>query len=306
MLTAVGRAAARRIQAPSAHPAAVAQLLLRQAPVASALPIRAFSASALAQLPAASDKKSKSKATAKKPAAAAAAKKKAAAPTKKKAAPATKPVGRPKKVLDPEEEQEEKRKAEVRELKKWALRDTPATLPNSKWAQFVVNNKDLLKGSAGLGPHMSGLADKFKSLSAAELNNLETIAAANREKNATNLKSWIKTHEPARIHIANQARRRLSKLTGKSYRTLEDERLPKRPLSSYTNFTVVNWPRLGGTDAVDGSKNISQAWKALSASEKAVYEEQTAQASAQYEAEMEVVRARADSIKAEADPKSKK
>lgn len=129
---------------------------------------------------------------------------------------------------------------------------------------------------------------------------------ANREKNANNLKAWIKTHEPARIHIANQARRRLNKLTNKNYKTLEDDRLPKKPLGSYTKFSVDNWPRLGAGDAIEGSKSISQAWKALSASEKAVYEEQTSQASALYEAEMEVVKARAEAIKAEADPKSKK
>ncbi|KAH7274470.1 hypothetical protein MRS44_001180 [Fusarium solani] len=296
MFTAVGRATARRIQAPSAHPAAAAQLLLRQAPAASALPIRAFSASAPAHLPAASDKKSK--ATAKKPAA----KKKPAATTKKAAPVAKKTTGRPKKEVDPEEI----KKAEIRQLKKWALRDTPATLPHTKWAQFVADNKDVLKGSAGLGPHMAGLSSKFQSLSAAEISNLENIAAANREKNAANLKAWIKTHEPARIHIANQARRRLTKITDKNYRVFEDDRLPKRPLSSYTNFTVENWPRLGGSDAIDGSKNISEAWRALSPSEKAVYEEKTAQASAKYEAEMEVIQARADAIKAEADPKSKK
>lgn len=167
MLTAVGRAAARRFQAPSAHPAAVAQLLLRQAPVASALPVRAFSASAPALLPAASDKKFKAKATAKKPAA-----KKKPAATTKKATPAAKkkPAAKTKKEVDPEEEKEKKRKAEVRELKKWALRDTPATLPNSKWAQFVANNKDVLKGSAGLAPHMAGLSSKFQSLPAEELN----------------------------------------------------------------------------------------------------------------------------------------
>ncbi|RSM10734.1 hypothetical protein CDV31_007111 [Fusarium ambrosium] len=307
MLTAVGRAAARRIQAPSAHhpaAAAAAQLILRQAPAASALPIRAFSVFAPAQLPAAAASKKKSKAPAKKkPAAAAAKKKKPVAKAAKKPKPAPKnPVGRPKKELDPEE----KKKAEIRDLKKWALRDTPAALPNSKWSQFIADNKDVLKGSDGLGPHMAGLASKFQNLSASELNALENRAAANREKNAANLKAWIKSHEPARIHIANQARRRLNRLTEKNYRALEDERLPKRPLSSYTNFTVQSWPRLGGTDAIEGSKNISQAWKALSPSEKAVYEEQTAQASAKYEADMEVLQVRVDAIKAEGVPKGKK
>ncbi|RSL59832.1 hypothetical protein CEP54_007082 [Fusarium duplospermum] len=296
MLTAVGRAAARRIQAPSAHPAAAAQLILRQAPAASALPIRAFSVFAPAQLPVATKKKSK--APAKKPAA----KKKPVAKTQKPKPVAKNPVGRPKKELDPEE----KKKAEIRELKKWALRDTPAVLPISKWSQFVADNKDVLKGTGGLGPQMAGLATKFQSLSASELNALENRAAANREKNAANFKAWIKTYEPARIHIANQARRRLNRLTEKNYRALEDERLPKRPLSSYTNFTVQSWPRLGGSDAIEGSKNISQAWKALSPSEKAVYEEQTAQASAKYEADMEVLQVRIDAIKAEGDPKGKK
>lgn len=297
MFTAVGRAAARRIQAPSAHPAAVAQLLLRQAPATSALPIRAFSASAPAHLPAASDKKSK--ATAKKPAA----KKPAAKKTveKPKAKPVKKnPIGRPKGPVDPEEE----KKAEIRQLKKWALRDTPTQRPISKWSQFVNDNKEVLKG--GLASGMPGLATKFQSLSAAELDNLETIAIANREKNAADLKAWIKTHEPARIHIANQARRRLIKLTDKHYKLLEDDRLPKKPLGSYTLFTTENWHRLGGKDAIDSSKDMSDAWKALSPSEKAGYTERSAEASAKYEAEMESILARADEIKAEADPKSKK
>ncbi|KAM0437582.1 hypothetical protein ACHAPT_001946 [Fusarium lateritium] len=300
MFTAVGRAAARRIQASSAHPT---QLLLRQGPAASVLPIRTFSASVPARLPAASDKKStKSKTAAKKPAPK---KKKAAATTKKAASAAKKGPGRPKSDVDPEQKKIEKQKAEIRELKIYALRDTPAALPISKWSQFVTENKDVFKGSAGLGPHMPGLAAKFQSLPAAELNNLENTAVANREKNAANLKAWVKTHEPARIHIANQARRRLSNLTGKNYKLFEDERLPKKPLSSYTIFTVDNWPRLGGSDAIEGSKNISQAWNALSASEKAVYEDRTAKASAQYEAEMQVVRARADEIKAEIKAEAK-
>lgn len=297
MFIAVGRATARRIQAPSAHPTAAAQLLLRQAPATSALPIRAFSASAPAQLPAASDKKSK--ATAKKPAA----KKLAAKKTveKPKAKPVKKnPVGRPKGPVDPEEE----KKAEIRQLKKWALRDTPTQRPFSKWSQFVYENKDVLKG--GLSSGMPELATKFQSLSAAELDNLETIAIANREKNAADLKAWIKTHEPARIHIANQARRRLIKITDKHYRLLEDDRLPKKPLGSYTLFTSENWARLGGRDAIDSSKDMSDAWKALSPSEKASYVERAAAGSAKYEADMVSILARADEIRAEADPKSKK
>ncbi|KAM5356170.1 hypothetical protein ACJ41O_002816 [Fusarium nematophilum] len=304
MLTSVGRAAARRIQTTSLHSssstaaaaAAAAQFLSRQTPVATAISIRSFSVSSWAQLPAPGSKKSPAKKTATGKASTTKPKqKKAKVKAKAVEKPKEKPK-KPKKEVDPEK----KKKLEIRELKKWTLNnDKPSTLPATTWTLFLYENREESRG-VGIAKHVTELSRRFKALSGAEIKDLENRAAANREENVANLKAWVEGHEPARIYIANSARRRIAFLTGKNSRAIEDERLPKQPTGSYSIFVAENFSKFGGSGAVEGLKAMGQAWKQVSAAEKKEYEERAAEVSTKYHAEMEILKARAEEIKAAA------
>lgn len=166
MLTSVGRAAARRVQTSriSAPTSVSAQLIGRQNAVAAALPIRSFTASTWSSSPTASDKKPAKKTTTtttkkaagtttttKSKAKATETKSKDKA-TKAKAKPKPKAVEekpkKPKKEVDPEK----LKKLEIKELKKWTLKDKLPTLPASSWILFISENR-----GSSLGVPVAGI-----------------------------------------------------------------------------------------------------------------------------------------------------
>ncbi|KAM0563978.1 hypothetical protein ACHAPJ_000186 [Fusarium lateritium] len=301
MLTSVGRAAARHVQTtrlPSSTPIST-QLLCRQSAVTPTLPIRSFTASSWAGLPTAGDKKSAKKTTTTTKKATGTTKTKATA-TKAKADKAKpKPKPKPKKETDPEKLEKraiKEKKLEIRENKKWALNEKISQLPASRWTLFLFEQKGDFHGNGGITQQMSEFSKEFQSKSDAELTDYDERAAANRAKNSENYKAWVESHEPARIYLANKARRRLEHLTGKSYKKITDERLPKRPNGSYALFVVDNHSRFDNADAAERFKELSQAWKELSPVEKGRFEERHADQAAKYKAEMDKIKARADAI----------
>ncbi|RBR24840.1 uncharacterized protein FIESC28_02408 [Fusarium coffeatum] len=304
MLTSVGRVAVRRV-APSA------QLICRQSAVATALPIRSFTASTWSSSPTASDKKpakktttststkkatgtttatkSKSKATETKP------KDKVKAKSKAKAAAEK---SKPKKVVDPEK----LKRLEIRELKKWALKDKPAQLPSSKWLLYMFEQRGNHLGAGGIIEQAKEMAEKFRQLSTSEMDDLDRRSSMNREKNQENYKVWLEAHEPARVHLANKCRRRLAFLTGKPEKMISDERLPSRPQGSYSLYLTEHHP--GSTPTTSASeqfKILAGDWKQLSSAEKARYEEKAAEMSIKYKAEIEKLDARANAIQEAAE-----
>ncbi|KAI3586354.1 hypothetical protein IWW34DRAFT_718378 [Fusarium oxysporum f. sp. albedinis] len=304
MLTSVGRAAVRRVQITrlSASAPSAAQLLCRQSTIKTALPIRSFTVSAWSPSPASGDKKaakkttttttkkatlttkSKSKATDSKSKSQTKAKPKpkAAAPKPKKA----------KKEVDPEKA----KKLEIRELKKWALRDKLAMLPATTWVLFTSENKGSLTGTGGITQQMTELSEKFRQLTESELQDLSRRAVANRQKNLATYKAWVETHEPARIHLANKTRRRLAFLTGKPVKQISDERLPQRPTGSYSLYLVDNWDKSHAETNQAKFKEIGESWKDVNPTEKALYEQRSADQSVKYKAEMEKLDSRAKVI----------
>ncbi len=118
--------------------------------------MRGFAASAAAEAPAA--------AKTAKPKAKTAAKKK---PKKKPVAKRAAKPGRPAKKLTPEE----KKKVQVRELKKGALLSEPKKLPEQPWVLYVSENAKGTKigPDSSLAATMADLARSFKALSASEL-----------------------------------------------------------------------------------------------------------------------------------------
>ncbi|KAF4961137.1 hypothetical protein FSARC_10259 [Fusarium sarcochroum] len=302
MLTSVGRAAARRVQTtrlPSSTPVS-AQLLCRQSAVTSTLPIRSFTASPWAGLPTSGDKKPAKKTTTTTKKATATKPKPKPKPKPKAKADKAKPKPKPKKETDPEKLEKraiKEKKLEIRENKKWALNEKMPQLPASRWTLFLFEQKGDFHGNGGITQRMTELAEEFRNKSDAELKNYDERAAANRAVNIENFKAWVESHEPARIYLANKARRRLEHLTGKPLKKIIDERLPKRPSGSYALFVVDNHSRIEKSDAREKFTELSQAWKDLSTNEKSRYEERHADYSAKYKAEMDKIKARADVIK---------
>ncbi|KAF4946219.1 hypothetical protein FGADI_11353 [Fusarium gaditjirri] len=305
MLTSVGRAAVRRVQTSrlSGSAPSAAQLLCRQLAIKTALPIRSFTVSAWSPSPASGDKKAAKKTTTttttKKATLATKSKSKAtdsksksqtkAKPKPKAAAPKPKKA---KKEVDPEKV----KKLEIRELKKWALRDKLPMLPATTWVLFTSENKGNPTGTGGITQEATELSEKFRQLTESELQDLSRRAVANRQKNLATYKAWVETHEPARIHLANKTRRRLAFLTGKPVKQISDERLPQRPASSYSLYLVDNWDNSHAETSQAKFKEISESWKDVNPTEKALYEQRSADQSVKYKAEMEKLDARAKVI----------
>ena len=69
------------------------------------------------------------------------------------------------------------------------------------------------------------------------------LAAERNEARLAEYNAWVKSHTPEEIRLANNARKQLRrKLADKGKkapaltRLIEDDRLPKRPISPYTIF----------------------------------------------------------------------
>jgi hypothetical protein len=177
MLTSVGRAAVRRVQTTrlSASTPSAAQLLSRQSAIKTALPIRSFTVSAWSPSPASGDKKAakKTTTTTTKKATGTTKSKSKVTDTKSKSQTKAKPkpkaaAPKPKKAKK-EVDPEKVKKLEIRELKKWALKDKLAVLPATTWVLFTSENKGNLTGTGGITQQATELSEKFRQLTESEL-----------------------------------------------------------------------------------------------------------------------------------------
>ncbi|KAH8736816.1 hypothetical protein BGZ61DRAFT_470333 [Ilyonectria robusta] len=307
MLTSIGRAAARRITT-TTRLSASSQLLSHNvaAVTCPAVAARAFTVSAWTRLPASKTppkKKTKAaatkKATAKKTATTKA-KPKAVKPKAVKPKPKPKPkakVGPKSKVITPEEQE----KLDIRELKRWALLNKITGLPETPWLVYIT--QEMKPGEKDLVGKMSQISAAFKNLYSYEREPLETKANSNRATNEVNHKAWVESHPPARIYLANQARRRLSRKMDKKIRLIHDERLPKSNGSAYNAFVKSRFASGGhtaGSPLGDSIKAFGQEWTALSDAEKRPFEAQAAKEAAKYAAQIEEIRAEAKELQKEA------
>ncbi|KAM0332361.1 hypothetical protein ACHAQA_002638 [Verticillium albo-atrum] len=271
MLTAIGRAAAQRL-AIRAAPSTVCRAL----PIASRIPSRTFTTTQWARLPAkkAEDGAEKPVKKAKKAATTAtkAAPKKAA--TKKAAKPKPKPkVKKVKKELTPEAQLAK----DVRELKKIALLKEPKKLPETPWT--ILTSRNIKAGETSLGDRSRELSQEYKSLDAAESEQLKELAEKNKLANNAAYKAWVESHTPQEIHAANNARnalrRKLNKGKGTTHRfAIRDERLPKRATTAYNLFFKARWASGEFSGSVpESTRRIADEYKQLSSVEQQVYED---------------------------------
>ncbi|KAK9439334.1 High mobility group, HMG1/HMG2 [Metarhizium brunneum] len=284
MLTAIGRAAARRVLLPSRTAASKHATQLPHGSVAYRLPnaltllvaARPMTVSAWMRSPAkTSGSKTKRTSTATKEKKTKKTTTKKASAAKKKTKKAAAPKRKTKKVLTPEE----KEKADLRELKKMALLKRPTQLPESAWAVYVTNN--IGAGEGKVTERIKEVSSRFAGLSESEKEGLKSTAQSNHDANKNTRQQWVESHPVEAIYIANIARRRIARKTNKSRLYLiHDERLPKRARSAYalfikSRFSQVN-SQSGSSTAQDTFRAMSEEWRSMSESEKQPFEEAAA------------------------------
>ena len=113
---------------------------------------------------------------------------------------------------------------------------------------------------------------------------LKEEASENRQKNDRALRSWISSHTPEEIRLANEARRKLNALrklpkdspkqqaVTKPVQILRDDRKPRRPLTPYFQYSQERHVSgdFQGVSIPEFSKAVSREWKAMGAQEKEV------------------------------------
>ncbi|KAB8222273.1 hypothetical protein BDV33DRAFT_168832 [Aspergillus novoparasiticus] len=196
--------------------------------------------------------------------------------TKKSSTAKPKPKPKPRKQLT-EKQKEAKKTRELRDLIK-ALKATALEAPK-KLPERVANLSIIEKLQETRKTHnntqeaFKAATELAKTISEEERARFAAVAESNRNSNESTYDQWIKSHTPLQIKEANLARNRLTKLTNKRYPPLRDDRLVKRPSSSYVFFFI---ERTGQGDfkhmaAKDIATRVAEEWKGLTESEKEKY-----------------------------------
>ncbi|CAD0097631.1 unnamed protein product [Aureobasidium mustum] len=189
------------------------------------------------------------------------------------------------KLLSPEEKtiisvqaREAKKKDQIKLLKAQAL-----TPPNYRqlniWSVYIKENTKTVGGPVSESSKI--LAQRFKDISSTEREHLNHLANQHNAKSLREFQEWLNRHTPAQIFEANAARARLRRLLVDSklkYSAIKDERLVKRPLSSYLQYHTERLASgdFRGVSTPVASKDIAREFKALSASERKTYEDRAA------------------------------
>ncbi|GAO15927.1 uncharacterized protein UV8b_02435 [Ustilaginoidea virens] len=293
MLTAFRRSVTRRVLFPSrAVPDALVTRILPGAVNRTIAPslvaARPVSVSAWMRSPAKSAaavkkaKKSTATKTKKKPAS-----KKAKKPASAKRAKKTKQAKKTKKTKKVKTRKakkkltdEEKEKANLRQLRKMALLKGPQLLPETAWSVFVADNFGA-EEQGEFPDKIRGLADKFSRLSVSEKEGIKATAQSNQAVNNETRQKWVASYPPEAIYMANIARRRIARKLDKSRLYLiHDVRLPKRARTPYALFIKSRFPqanRESSSGSVqDAFRSMSEEWRSMSDSEKQPFQSKAA------------------------------
>ncbi|KAE8135461.1 hypothetical protein BDV38DRAFT_139495 [Aspergillus pseudotamarii] len=195
---------------------------------------------------------------------------------KAKKSSTTKPKPKPRKQLT--EKQKEAKKArefrdQIKALKATAL-EAPKKLPERVSNLIIIEKLQETKKTHKTPQEAFKAASELtKTISEEERERLTAVAESNRNSNESTYNQWIKSHTPLQIKEANLARNKLTRLTSKRYSLLRDERLVKRPSSSYVFFYL---ERTGQGDfkhmaVKDISARVAEEWNGLTDTEKEKY-----------------------------------
>ncbi|TKA77468.1 hypothetical protein B0A49_02351 [Cryomyces minteri] len=131
-------------------------------------------------------------------------------------------------------------------------------------------------------------AEQYKNLTPAEREHYNHLANERKAAMEAEYKTWVESHTPDRIRIANNARRHILRLRaamsaeakGLSHtRIIKDERQLKRPISAFTLFHIERFASndfKGIPHVADAARLSAEEWKALSEGEKKKYHDAAA------------------------------
>ncbi|EXJ68053.1 uncharacterized protein A1O5_08668 [Cladophialophora psammophila CBS 110553] len=210
--------------------------------------------------------------------------------TTKKAAPAKKrPARKTKKTTTKEAKPKAKKplsksallkkaRKEHTDLRAAALFEEPKHLPST--AYRLVFAEETKKGGGQAKAAARAAAEKFKNLTLEERERYNHEANENKAKNDQAYKTWVQSHSPLEIKLANNARRQLTKKARaagkkKQYKPIQDDRTVHRPRNAYAYFFKERNDSGDLTSMTVGERGklIGQEWKSLSTSERKIYED---------------------------------
>ncbi|KAJ5691314.1 hypothetical protein N7488_012049 [Penicillium malachiteum] len=183
----------------------------------------------------------------------------------------TKP--KPKRELSEKQKEAQAKKAErdsIRQLKELSLEAPKKLSQRAHTLALQAKLPEVRDKNKSQTENFAATVKFVKEMPSYEFEPFKIQAEQNRASNEAAYSSWILSHTPTQIKEANLARRRLAKKIGKPCTLLKDERLVKRPLSSYMIFAQ---ERVASGDfkymqVADISGRTSSEWKSLSESEK--------------------------------------
>jgi hypothetical protein len=185
------------------------------------------------------------------------------------------------KLMSPEEKaeisakaKEAKKKEDVKILQAQAL-SPPRYRQLNVWSVYIKENTTAKKGMGPVSQFIKQLADDFKDLSSREREHYNHLVNEHNAKSLREFQEWLNAHTPTQIKEANAVRSRLRKLLAvkkSKYAPIKDDRLVKRPSSSFFQYHKerFNSGDFRGVTTMDASKDIAAEYRALSASEKKV------------------------------------
>ncbi|OBT75240.1 hypothetical protein VF21_05659 [Pseudogymnoascus sp. 05NY08] len=166
-------------------------------------------------------------------------------------------------------------KAKIRELKAKVL-TPPKSLPATAWTVLHVESVSQNPG-VPLGELAKDASARYKTLDPSARETYNQKANANKAANDASYEAWLASLSPQQIYDSNHAQQRLKQLglikQGKHLK-IDDPRIPKRPLPAYIHFVKERYTSgdFKGLSPVEAAKILAQEYKALSESEKKLYE----------------------------------
>jgi hypothetical protein len=185
------------------------------------------------------------------------------------------------KLMSPEEKaeisakaKEAKKKEDVKILQAQAL-SPPKYRQLNIWSVYIKENTTAKKDMGPVSQFIKQLANDFKDLSSREKEHYNHLVNEYNAKSLREFQEWLNAHTPTQIKEANAVRSRLRKLHAvkkRKYAPIKDDRLVKRPSSSFFQYHKerYNSGDFRGVSTLDASRDIAAEYRALSASERKV------------------------------------
>jgi hypothetical protein len=121
------------------------------------------------------------------------------------------------------------------------------------------------------------------------LQRLDAQAAANREATKADRLAWVESEPIENIYLANLARRRIGRATGKRVHLITDHRIPKHPGNAFTLYIKARKDPSDQRDVRDRIKALAVEWHNLPPAEKRPFEDRWAADSQKYSQELEPI-----------------